>query len=125
MKARADKLFESAIEKLNQAKDEYYRPEEDMLTYLICKNAQSSIESFLKGYLLKNDVDPGGLDSLDALLDKCKTINNGFEKVDLYAFDCKSLKLDSSYCIDTPKVCNCLDASVKLENFLREEKVIA
>ena len=43
--------FASAQEKLNEAKKELFRPEEDLVSYLVCKNSQHAIENYLKGYL--------------------------------------------------------------------------
>ncbi len=40
--------------KLNEASNELYRPEEDVVSYLVCKNSQYAIENYLKGFLLKN-----------------------------------------------------------------------
>lgn len=55
MKTKANKLFDEAIEKLNEASEELFRPKEDVVTYAICKNAQFAIKNYLKGFLLKND----------------------------------------------------------------------
>ena len=43
MKTKANNLFDEAIEKLNEASEELFRPEEDVVTYAICKNAQFAI----------------------------------------------------------------------------------
>ena len=42
--------FAAALEKLNEAKKELFRPEEDIVSYLVCKNSQHAIENYLKGY---------------------------------------------------------------------------
>lgn len=47
MKAN-NNFFDEAQEKLSQANDEFFRPEEDLVTYSVCKNAQFSIENFLR-----------------------------------------------------------------------------
>ena len=124
MKAKANKLFEDAVVKLNEAKEELLRPEEDLVSYLVCKNAQYAIENFLKGYLLQNGIDPGSYNTIDSLYEECKTINKNFEKVDLSDFECKSHKIDSEYCNEASKVSNCLHIANSLETFLRREKII-
>ena len=93
MKDKANKLFDDAIEKLNEAREELFRPEEDLVSYLVCKNSQYAIENFLIGYLLQNGNDPSSYKTIDSLYEECKTINKNFEKVDLSDFECKYHKI--------------------------------
>lgn len=124
MGTKANELFVTALEKLNEAKEELFRPEEDMVSYLVCKNSQHAIENYLKGYLLKNGVDIEDCNSIDSLYNQCVAINSNFEKVDLSDFECKSLNLNSRYCNEVSKVSNCYDAADNLDTFLRKEKII-
>ena len=63
MEIKAKKLFEEAVDKLNAANKELYRPEEDIVSYSVCKNSQHAIENFLKGYLLKRGIETDNLDT--------------------------------------------------------------
>ena len=58
MENDASKYLLNAAQKLNQANKELYKPKEDIVSFLVCKNSQFAIENYLKGYLLKNEVDP-------------------------------------------------------------------
>ena len=116
--------FASAQEKLNEAKKELFRPEEDMVSYLVCKNSQHAIENYLKGYLLKNGVDVEDCNTIDSLYNQCLVINKNFDKVDLSDFQCKGHDINSRYCTEIPKVTNCFDAADNLDTFLRKEKII-
>lgn len=125
MKAKANKLFEDAVVKLNEAKEELLRPEEDLVSYLICKNAQYAIENFLKGYLMQNGIDPGSYNTIDSLYKECITLNKNFEKIDLSNFECKlSHEIDSEYCNEASKVSSCINIAVNLDTFLRRENII-
>jgi len=124
MNDKAHKLFDDAIEKLNEANDELFRPEEDIVSFVVCKNSQFAIENFLKGFLLKNGIDPSNFKTIDSLYEQCKSINKNFEKVNLSDFDCKSHNLDSRYCNEVSKVSNCFDIADSLDTFLRQEKII-
>lgn len=53
MENEAIKFFVNAAQKLNQANKELFKPEEDIVTYLVCKNSQYAVENYLKGYLFK------------------------------------------------------------------------
>ena len=124
METKAKKLFDEAIERLNEANEELFRPEEDIVSYSVCKNAQYAIENYLKGFLLQHGVDTSEYLTIDALFEQCKKINPNFEKVDLSDFECKSHKLDSRYCSEVSKVSNCFDVADSLDTFLRREKII-
>ena len=124
MNDKANKLFDDAIEKLNEANEELFRPEEDIVSYVVCKNSQFAVENYLKGFLLQNGVDPINFKTIDSLYEKCKSINKNFEKVNLSDFECKSHKMDSRYCNDVSKVSNCFDIADSLDTFLRKEQII-
>jgi len=124
MNDRANKLFDDAIEKLNEANEELFRPEEDIVSFMVCKNSQFAVENFLKGFLLQNGVDPSNFKTIDSLYEKCKSINKNFEKVNLSDFKCKSHKMDSRYCNEVSKVSNCFDIADSLDTFLRKEQII-
>ncbi len=124
MRIKAKQLFDEAVEKLNEANEELFRPEEDIVTYSVCKNAQYAIENYLKGFLLEKGVNPIGYKTIDELFEQCKMINKNFEKIDLSDFECKSHKLDTRYCSQVSKVSNCFDVADSLDTFLRQEKII-
>lgn len=124
MNDKANKLFDDAIEKLNEANEELFRPEEDIVSFVVCKNSQFAVENFLKGFLLKNGVDPSRYKTIDSLYEQCKLINKNFKKVNLSDFECKSHNLDSRYCNEVSTVSNCFDVADSLDTFLRKEKII-
>ena len=124
METKAKKLFENALEKLNEAKSELFRPNEDIVTYSVCKNSQFAIKNYLAGYLFKNGIDGNKYETIDSLFEQCVIINKDFEKVDLSDFDCKSYKIDSGYCNEVSKVSSCFDAADNLDTFLRQQKII-
>ncbi|GAA3634215.1 HEPN domain-containing protein [Flavivirga jejuensis] len=124
METKAKKIFEDAVEKLNEANKELFRPEEDIVTYSVCKNAQHAIENFLKGYLLKNNIDPSNLKTIDNLYKECVKINKNSEKVNLEDLQCKSSNMGSMYCNKVSEVRNCFEIANNLDTFFRREKII-
>ncbi|MGB5464192.1 MAG: HEPN domain-containing protein, partial [Aureibaculum sp.] len=67
MKDKANKLFTDASKKLNEANEELFKPKEDLVTYMVCKNAQFAIENYLKGFLLQNGVNPAKYKTVESL----------------------------------------------------------
>ncbi len=126
MKSIANKYYQQGSLKLKEADEEYNRPEEDIVSYGVCKNSQYAIENFLKGYLAENNVDPESFDSINSLYVECKKINPKFEEIDLTEFGCESDTFNEDHCDEKEmeKVNNCFEAADKLETFLRKEKVI-
>jgi len=124
MKTEAYKLFDQAVHKLNEANKELFRPEEDVVTYSVCKNSQIAVINFLSGYLLNNGKDPSSYPTIESLYEQCKLINNKFEEIDLSDFGCQSHRLDSTYCNEVSKVQKCFEAADNLDTFLRREKMI-
>lgn len=124
MESKVDKLFEDAIQKLDQAHQELYRPEEDVVSFLVCKNAQFAIENFLRGFLIQNNIDSSKYETIDSLYEQCKLINEKFNEINLSEFDCRSVDAASRYCNDTTKVSRCFDIANSLDTFLRREKII-
>ena len=124
METKAKQLFKDASEKLDEANKELYRPEEDVVSYLVCKNSQYVIENYLKGFLLKNGVDPNKYETVDSLYKQCIIINKDFKKVDLSAFNCKSQNMNAAYCEEVSKVNTWFDIANSLDTFLREQKII-
>jgi len=125
MKERAYAFFNEAIKKVNEANEELCRPEEDVVTYSVCKNAQFAIENYLKGFLLNNGKDPSNFNTINSLYKECKAINAKFKDIDLSDFSCKSHQIDSRYCNEVTKVSNCFDIADNLDTFFRREKIIS
>jgi len=125
MKDKANKLFTDATKKLNEANKELFKPKEDLVTYMVCKNAQFAIENYLKGFLLQNGVNPAKYKTVESLYHQCIKLNKKFEEVDISDFYCKSNDIDSRYCNEVSKVSNCFDIADNLDTFLRREKIIS
>ena len=119
------KFFDDATAKLKEANQELNRPEEDVVSWLVCQNAQHAIENYLKGYLLKNNVDPSGFDSIESMYHECLKLNKEFEKVDLNDFTCTYAHDDMAYCNDFNKISHCFELADGLDTLLRKEKIIA
>ncbi len=125
MKDKANKFFEDAINKLKVANEELNRPEEDVITYSVCKNSQLAIENYLKGYLTQNGIEASNYKTIDSLYDECVKVNKNFEKVNLSDLRCRSHIIDSTFCNEVSSVSNCHSIADKLDTFLREEKIIS
>jgi hypothetical protein len=120
----ANFLFSEASGKLSKANEEICRPEEDVVSFMVCKNSQFAVESFLTGYLLQHDVTPDSHATIKSLYEKCLEINPKFSRVNLSDFDCRSHQTENRDCTDPNKVNKCLKVANDLEAFLKAENVL-
>jgi len=124
MDEKSKNHFNTAKENLKDANEELFKPEEDVVSYLVCKNSQQVIENYLKGYLTLRGFETNENETLQSLLDRCKSLDSKFNQVDMETIDCKAHKIDSRYCQDVSKVSSCFDAADGLDTFLRKLKII-
>ena len=124
MKSRSEAFFKEASKKLKSAKEELFKPAEDIVSYSVCKNAQFAIENFLKGYLTSNNIDLEQNETIASLYDKCISIDKNFSSIDLSAIGCKNHAIDSRYCSEINSVSACFDTADNIDTYLRKNKVV-
>ena len=125
MKKKAVELFNEAYQKLKEANNELCRPEEDVVSSLVCSNSHAAIESYLKGFLMFHSVIPRDDETIAGLYEQCKTINSHFQEVHLSGFECNAHKDESRFGNKASKFSRCFDIADSLDTFLRREKIIA
>jgi len=123
MKLRSDAFLKEGVKKLKQANEELFKPEEDIVAYSVCKNAQFSLDNLLRGFLLSNKIEPSQDDSVESMLKKCIEIDAKFKKIDIGMVACKGHKIDSRYCTELKTVTACFDAADSVDTLLRKAKM--
>ena len=124
MESRSKAFFDEASKKLNNAKEELFKPAEDLMSYSVCKNSQIAIENYLKGFLNKHNVELSSTETIETLYQKCILVDEKFKTLDLNALRCKGHQIDSRYCTDINTVSACFDAADSLDTFLRKNKIL-
>ncbi|MDP3313923.1 hypothetical protein [Lutibacter sp.] len=124
MKSRSSAFFNEATKRLNLAKEELFKPAEDIVSYSVCKNSQFAIENYLKGFLLKNNSTIEASDTIAILYDKCLAIDKGFKMIEINTIGCKNHTIDSRYCSEINSVSACFDTADNIDTYLKKSKVI-
>jgi len=124
MDQKARDHFEKASKQLQNANEELFKPEEDVVSFLVCKNTLSAIENYLKGYLSKRGFNTNNNESLDQLLERCQMLDKKFNKLNLNVIDCSSQPDHNRYCEDVNKVSSCFQIADDLDTFLRKQGVV-
>jgi len=116
--------FEKAKQQLRKANEELFKPEEYVVSFLVCKNSLNAIENYLKGYLSKRGFDTTGADSIDILLERCRLLDKKFHRIDLSVIDCSANPDHNRFCEDIEKVSSCFQSADHLENFLVKQGIL-
>lgn len=124
MSERSTAFLTKATENLDLAKGELMKPIEDLVRFSVCKNSQYAIENFLKGFLIKNNVEIKIDDTIASLYNKCVNIDPNFKDIKLDAISCKDRVLDAGYCTKLDKISACLDAADDIDTYLRKKNLL-
>lgn len=124
MNTRSDAFLKEAERKLELAKEELLKPAEDIVSFSVCKNSQFAIENFLKGVLVKNNINFTNEDTIAELYKKCVALDEKFKEIDLAAIGCKDHAIDSRYCTEINSVSACFDTADSIDTYLRKSKML-
>lgn len=100
-----------AIEKLRIAEFELYRPSEDVATLSVCLTAHQYMGAMMRAFLLSKSIDHNEEESLENLLNHCKSVDNEFENISFNNIFCCQLnqaECENNYCLSIEKVNNCM-----------------
>lgn len=117
-------FFKEASKKINEAQTELNKPGSDYLGFSVCRNAQFAVENYLKGYLVKNDVEIELSDTIASLYEKCIKVDERFKNIDINGFRCKDLAIASKHCTDYNVLNSCYGSVERVEAFLKENNII-
>ncbi|TRX49856.1 hypothetical protein FNH22_26490 [Fulvivirga sp. M361] len=80
---KVNTTFDQADELFRIAQEELCKPEEDVVPYMVCRNAFKSVNKYLTAFLLKHGMDIHASMSLEVLLDACRQIDPAFNELNL------------------------------------------
>lgn len=124
MEKKAKHHFELAENKLKIANEELFKPEEDVVSYLVCKNSQYAIEAYLKGYLNHRGFETHDKETLEGLFERCKSLDSKFGAIEIGVINCRASNIDSRYCTDVAKVSSCFNTADSLDTLLKQLRII-
>lgn len=123
-KLRSEAFFKEATKKLSIAKNEMFKPAEDIVSYSVCKNSQFAIENFMKGFLTSKEIKITPKETIATLYDKCLVADENFKEIEMSAIGCKSHTIDSRYCSEINSVNACFDIADSIDTYLRKATLV-
>jgi len=124
MDQKAKDHFEKANEQMRSANDELYKPQEDVVTFKVCKNSLFAIENYLKGFISQRGYNTDKNESLDQLMERCRLLDKNFNKIDLNTIDCSSNPDHNRFCESINKVNSCFQTADQLQNFFIRHRIL-
>ncbi|MTI41653.1 hypothetical protein [Fulvivirga lutimaris] len=83
MDIKTDSKHKIAEEFFQKASEGLYKPEEDVVAYSVCKNAFYAAKNYLISFLEEQGIENSEDDSLEELLNKCRSVNDKFADLHL------------------------------------------
>ena len=124
MDKKAKEHFEKAENQLKQANNELFKPKEDVVSFIVCKNSLFAIENYLKGYLTHRGFETKSDETLDHLLERCRLLDSRFNQINIDTIDCSMDHRNDKFCEDIDKVSSCFNSADSLDTFLRKQRII-
>lgn len=75
--------LQQAEEFLQIAQEELYKPEEDVVRYMVCRSAYKAVQNYLTAYLVKQNIKTNPTMTIENLLDLCRKSNPIFNDLKL------------------------------------------
>jgi hypothetical protein len=79
-------IIEQGEEYYHSAQEELFKPEEDVVHYMVCRSAYKATHKFLTGFLMQKGTQINSKLSLEELLKMCRKINPKFNALKLDPF---------------------------------------
>ena len=110
-------IFEQADQKLEAAISELNRPAEDIVPFMVCRNARNSVSHYLQAFLLAHGTKHDEEVSLETLMSRCRALDNRF-----HHFDISALKFtnDDEYSADFDEMETCIDLAREAKRLVSE-----
>lgn len=83
IQATIKSTIEQADDFYEAAQREMYKPEEDVVNYMVCSHAYKAIKKYLVGFVLSHGKDIEESISIESLVDQCNKLDKRFKKLDL------------------------------------------
>lgn len=113
---RSKNNIERAHELLEEAENEMFKAEEDLVAMKVCHNARQSINKYLEAFLLHHGVEPSSHDNNEILLQQCKKIQPKFNDISVDSLYCRH----GEFCTDIDKLESCISFAKSIRTVVME-----
>lgn len=116
--------IKKAEENLDNAQEALFKPQEDIVSFVVCKNSQYAILNYLRGFLERKGFETHDHETIRGLFTRCRNIEPRFNQININEIDCRGKEIDDSYCLNLNKLEQCHGVADNLDTLLRHLKII-
>lgn len=124
MDKKAEQFFSKGSRKLQEGNQELYKPEEDIVSLVICRSTIGSIENYLKGFLTLRGFDIEEDQTLADLMERCRMLDPKFRSIKIEEIDCRNVQDPDLHCEELEKFGACYEVADQLDTLLRKKGII-
>lgn len=124
MDKKAEQFFSKGSRKLQEGNQELYKPEEDIVSLVICRSTIGSIENYLKGFLTLRGFDIEEDQTLADLMERCRMLDPKFHSIKIEEIDCRNVQDPDLHCEELEKFGACYEVADQLDTLLRKKGII-
>ena len=125
MDKKAEQYFSKGSRKLQEGDQELYKPEEDIVSLVICRSTIGSIENYLKGFLTLRGFDIEEDQTLADLMERCRMLDPKFHSIKIEEIDCRNVQDPDLHCEELEKFGACYEVADQLDTLLRKKGIIS
>jgi len=125
MDKKAEQFFSKGSRKLQEGDQELYKPEEDIVSLVICRSTIGSIENYLKGFLTLRGFDIEEDQTLGDLMERCRMLDPKFRSMKIEEIDCRNVQDPDIHCEEIEKFGACYEVADQLDTLLRKKGIIS
>lgn len=78
-----NKTLDLANQYFDTATEQYCKPEEDLVPYMVCRSAYKATGNYLAAFMLHKGMEVKDEMTLDFLLQSCKVLDHSFNSLDI------------------------------------------
>lgn len=124
MDKKAEQYLSEGSKKLHAADQELFKPEEDVVSLVICRSTIGSIENYLKGFLTLRGFDIEEDQTLSDLMERCRMLDPKFQSIKIEEIDCRNVQDPDLHCEEIEKFGACYEVANQLDTLLRKKGII-
>lgn len=118
---RAKTALDQADQLYFSAQEELARPEEDVVPYMVCRNAFKAVNKYLIGYLIINGLDVHSSMSIEDMVTNCRKLNEGFKALNLSPF--YSTSEDEDVWMDMKTMYEFIDLATQTKEIVKQNSL--
>ena len=110
------------MKSLEEALKEDSRPKEDVVTYLVCNQLRQSAFDFFRYYLIINNIEIKGNESIFEMKEQCAKLDPSFSDLDFGGIPCfkGECKESNQFCQEVNMVNRCLGDVERVKDIVFE-----